>query len=375
MIVEMTPRERVEAVLDLRVPDRVPVGDGLFQHWGFIDHYYKTKEKEKWTLEEICRGVGNSGVDYTFDLAPSLEPHKEERLGLTYQVTEWTEVIVDRPFRTVEEAVPWVKEIIMKVKKSEPDVMWSFAGNTGMWGLGQGDYAADFIMEQDWLGDTVLMHTGSPAHLDTCYMMLGMDIFSYMLSDERGLLIEWFDALCRHEKRRISRCADFKLSPLACIYCDIASKQGLMFAPGFLREEYFPRLRMLIDEWHNHGIKVIYHSEGKITPVLQDIVGAGADGINPLEPDILNIKKIREDFPDLIFWGGIDNNELLCRGSVEEVEQAVKDLIKDAGGSGRLLLGSSGQVHPANRLENVLAMFEFGRKYGNYGHLITGNDG
>ena len=353
-------------MLDLRVPDRVPIGDGLFQHWGFIDYYYKTKEKEKWTLEEICRGVGNSGVDYAFDLAPSLEPHLEERLGLTYQVTEWTEVIVDRPFRTVEEAVPWVKEIIMEVKKSDPDVMWSFAGNTGMWGLGQGDYAADFLIKQSWLGDTVLMHTGSPAHLDTCYMMLGMDIFSYMLADDRGLLVEWFDTLCRHEKRRISRCADYELSPLACIYCDIASKQGLMFSPGFLREEYFPRLKMLIDEWHSHGIKAIYHSEGDITPVLQDIVDAGADGINPVEPDILNIKKTRKDFPDLIFWGGIDNNELLCRGSMEEVEQAVKNLIKDAGGSGRLLLGSSGQVHPANRLENVLAMFEFGRKYGEY---------
>ena len=100
--------------------------------------------------------------------------------------------------------------------------------------------------------------------------------------------------------------------------------------------------------------------------MLQDIVDAGADGINPLEPDILNIKKIREDFPDLIFWGGIDNNELLCSGSVEEVEYAVMELIRDAGGSGRLLLGSSGQIHPANRLENVLAMFEFGRKYGGY---------
>jgi hypothetical protein len=363
---EMNPRERVEAVLNLRVPDRVPIGDGLFQHWGFIDHYYKTKEKGKWTLEEICRAVGRSGVDYAFDLAPSLEPHKEERLGLTYQVTEWTEVIIDRPFRNVKEAVPWVKKIIMKVKKSDPDVMWSFAGNTGMWGLGQGNYDSDFLTKLGWLGDTVLMHTGSPAHLDTCYMMLGMDIFSFMLADEPGLLIEWFDTLCRHEKQRISRCADYELSPLACIYCDIASKQGLMFSPDFLRDEYFPRLKMLIDEWHNHGIKVIYHSEGEITTVLQDIVDAGADGINPLEPDILNIKKIREDFPDLIFWGGIDNNELLCRSSVEEVEQAVKELIKDAGFNGRLLLGSSGQVHPANRLENVLAMFEFGRKYGKY---------
>ena len=100
----MTSRERVEAVMTLEVPDRVPIGDGLFQHWGFINHYCETKQKGKWTLEEICRGVGNSKVDYAFDIAPSLEPHREMRLGLTYEVTEWTEVVVDRPFRTVDEA-------------------------------------------------------------------------------------------------------------------------------------------------------------------------------------------------------------------------------------------------------------------------------
>ena len=139
-----------------------------------------------------------------------------------------------------------------------------------------------------------------------------------------------------------------------------------MFSPKFLRAEFFPRLKLLVDEWHSRGIKVIYHSEGDITPVLSDIVGAGSDGINPLEPDILNIRKIREEFPDLIFWGGIDNNELLCRGTLEEVEQAVRDLVRTAGRNGRLLLGSSGQIHPANKLENILAMFEFGRKYGGY---------
>ena len=78
-----------------------------------------------------------------------------------------------------------------------------------------------------------------------------------------------------------------------------------------------------------------------ITEVLPDIIQAGAIGINPLEPDILDIKQIRADYPDLIFWGGIDNNELLCRGSVPEVEQAVKNLIDIAGKNGRLLLGSA----------------------------------
>jgi hypothetical protein len=363
---EMTSRERVEAVMNGKVPDMVPIGDGLFQHWEFLDHYYKTKEKGKWTLEEICRAVGNSKVDYAFDLAPSLKPHIEKRLGLTYQVTEWTEVIIGRPFKTVEEAKPWIKDIIVQIKNSDPDSMWSFAGNGGMWGLGQGDYKEDFLLKKNWVGDAMLMHTGSPASLDDCYMMIGMEIFSYLTVDDPGLLEEWFDKLSNHEINRVRRNADYELSPLACVYCDIASTTGLMFSQKFLKDLYFPRLKLLIDEWHNHNIKVIYHSEGDIMSVLPDIIDAGADGINPLEPDILDIKKLREEYPDLIFWGGIDNNELLCNGTVEEVEQSVKDLINDAGSNGGLLLGSSGQIHPANKLENCLAMFEFGRKYGKY---------
>ncbi|MBN2072586.1 MAG: hypothetical protein JW770_01400 [Actinobacteria bacterium] len=362
----MNPRQRVEAVMNGKIPDMVPIGDGLFQHWGFINHFYKTKERGKWTLEEICRAVGNSGVDFAFDLAPSLTPHIEKRLGLTYQSTEWTEVIIDRPFKTIEQAVPWIKDIIIKIKNSDPDSMWSFVGNGGMWGLGQGDYREDFLLKQSWAGDAILMHTGSPASLDDCYMMAGMDIFSYLMMDDYGLLIEWFDELCRHERNRVKRCADYELSPLACVYCDIASKTGLMFSEEFLRKEYFPRLKLLIDEWHYHDIKVIYHSEGNIVPVIDDIIKSGADGINPLEPDVLDIRKIRSDYPDLILWGGIDNNRLLCEGTIEEVEQAVKDLIRDAGANGGLLLGSSGQIHPGNKLENCLAMFEFGRKYGKY---------
>jgi len=362
----MKSRERIEKILKLEIPDMVPIGDGLFQHWGFINHYYKTREKGKWTIEEICRSVGNSGVDFAFDLAPSLKPHIEKRLGLTYQVTEWTEVIIDRPFRTVDEAELWIKQIIIEIKNSDPDIMWSFAGNTGMWGLGSGNYRSEFLMKKQWLQDTVLMHNGSPAHLDTCYMMAGMEIFSYLMVDDYGLLIEWFDELCRHERRRVNRNADYLLSPLACVYCDIASKTGLMFSEKFLRAEFFPRLKLLIDEWHNHDIKVIYHSEGDISMVISDLIRSGADGINPLEPDILNIRRLRTDYPDLIFWGGIDNNRLLSSGTIEEVEQAVKDLISDAGSNGRLMLGSSGQIHPANKVENCLAMFEFARKYGKY---------
>lgn len=142
---QMTHRERVEAVLNLEIPDMVPIGDGLFQHWGFINHFYKTMEKNIWTLDELLYAVGNSDIDFAFDPVSSLEPHLEERYGLTYQSSNWTEFIIKRPFNTIVEASKWVKNIIIEIRNSNLESMWSFAGNTGQWGTAQGNYRDEFL--------------------------------------------------------------------------------------------------------------------------------------------------------------------------------------------------------------------------------------
>ena len=63
-----------------------------------------------------------------------------------------------------------------------------------------------------------------------------------------------------------------------------------------------------------------------------------------------------------MLWGGVDNKELLVNGTPEDVKKEVEFLVKNYGKDGGLLLGSSGQVHPACKTENVIAMYETGRR-------------
>ena len=64
--------------------------------------------------------------------------------------------------------------------------------------------------------------------------------------------------------------------------------------------------------------------------------------------------------------GGIDVSQLLPFGTQSEVRDAVRRTIDEAGISGRLWIGSTTEIHPAAKLENVLAMWDEIERWGYY---------
>jgi len=142
------------------------------------------------------------------------------------------------------------------------------------------------------------------------------------------------------------------------IACDIAHKEGPLVSPEFLSEHYFPRVKRIADAYHEHGLKVFYHSEGNLWPVLDDLASTGIDGLNPCEPHShMDVKDIRGKYPGLVLWGGVDNSYMLIYDPPEKVRNRVEEL-KEFGRGGGLLIGSTGQIHPACKLKNLVSMIE-----------------
>jgi uroporphyrinogen-III decarboxylase len=199
------------------------------------------------------------------------------------------------------------------------------------------------------------------------HVRAGLELLSYAYAENPGLVSDWLEALTWAEIQRVHETADPRLSPVALVYSDMASTQQLMFSPAFLRKEFFPRLVKLVDAWHQHGIKVIYHSDGNLWAVLNDFCKSGIDGINPLEPlSHMYAGDIHRAYPDWILMGGIDVSQLLPFGTQSEVRDAVRRTIDEAGISGRLWIGSTTEIHPAAKLENVLAMWDEIERWGYY---------
>ncbi len=75
---------------------------------------------------------------------------------------------------------------------------------------------------------------------------------------------------------------------------------------------------------------------------------------------------LKRDFRDaLIFHGGMDNQQTLPFGTVEEVRQEVIDNLKILGRDGGYVLAPCHNIQAVSPPENIVAMYEAGYEYGN----------
>ena len=363
----MTARQRIEATLRGELPDRVPVFD-LIQHVPLMEHVTGKKVTVENGLDLLCQTIGHC-LDITRGIAPPVEEHTvRDGDGFVYKHEWWTTWIIERPFTDVEGLCEYIRKNIDQIYAREPGDMWSFYGKSNVWGHCTKSPRERFLELQEKVGEnTVLFPDESPVGLDVARVRAGMELFAYAYAEQPQLVSDWLEALNWGEIQRVHECADASLSPVALVYADIADKNRTLHSPRFLRQEFFPRLRKLVAAWHQHGVKVIFHSDGNLWEVLDDFQAAGVEGINPLEPlSGMYAGDIRKHYPDWILMGGIDVSQLLPFGTQEEVRAAVRQTIDEAGHNGRLWLGSSTEIHPAAKLENVLAMWDEVERYGYY---------
>lgn len=151
-----------------------------------------------------------------------------------------------------------------------------------------------------------------------------------------------------------------------CIADDYASNLAPMFSPAHFREFVLPRLQRIVDAVHDEGALAIKHSDGNLWPILDDIVKTGVDGLNPLEPVAgMDLGEVKAAYGARIcLVGNIDCGELLCHGTVGQVEAAVEEAIRVAAPGGRYMLSCSNSIHAGVKPENFRTMLEAGRRYG-----------
>lgn len=363
----MTARQRIECTLRGDIPDRTPIFD-LIQHIPLIEYVTGEKLTLENGLDLLCRTIGER-LDITRGIAaPAEEKTFRQDDGFVYKQEWWTTWLIERPFHDVEGLLDYIPRNIEEIHQRQFGDMFTFAGKSNVWGASSKSPREQFLELQEKVGEnTVIFPNESPVGLDTAHVRAGLDLFAYAYAESPEVVSAWLEALNWAEIQRVHETADAALSPVALVYSDIAGTSELMFSPKFLRTEFFPRLARLVAAWHEHGIKVIYHSDGNLWAVLEDFRQAGIDGINPLEPlSTMYAGDVRRAYPDWILMGGVDVSQLIPFGTEAEVRRAVRRTIDDAGPTGRLWIGSTTEIHPAAKLQNVLAMWDEIERHGCY---------
>lgn len=156
-------------------------------------------------------------------------------------------------------------------------------------------------------------------------------------------------------------CARFKLDWL-WTGDDVGGQGAMIMSPECWRGIIKPHLAKIFDVGKSKKMWVAYHSCGAIRPIIPDLIEMGLDVLNPIQSncpgmDPLELKK--EFGKGLAFMGGIDTQNLLPNGTVDEVRRETTRLLDgmtDDGGG--YILAASHTVPPETPVENIFAMFD-----------------
>ncbi len=146
---------------------------------------------------------------------------------------------------------------------------------------------------------------------------------------------------------------------------DWGSQSSLIIKPETWRRIFKPRYAEMFKRVREKGMDVWYHSDGQIREIMGDLIEIGAQVINCQVPVVGHDWIARNARGLVAFRTDIDRQRIMPFGSTSEVKEEVQRTF-EACGSSQGGIVACGEVGPDLPIENVRAMYEAFRKYGNY---------
>jgi uroporphyrinogen decarboxylase len=142
---------------------------------------------------------------------------------------------------------------------------------------------------------------------------------------------------------------------------DVGSQHRMLISPRMWREYLKPRMAVFISELKiiNPDVKMAYHSDGNIEPIIPDLIEIGLDVLNPVQPAAMAPAKLKERYgKNLCYWGTLDEQQTLPFGTPQDVKKEVLHRLEYVGYDGGLVLAPTHHVQLDTPLANFWAMVD-----------------
>jgi uroporphyrinogen decarboxylase len=151
---------------------------------------------------------------------------------------------------------------------------------------------------------------------------------------------------------------------------DIGGQDGLLLSLPMWEQFIKPYHTRLNAAIHEHGARVIYHSDGAIMQAIPGLIDMGIDVLQALQFDAagMNAAEMKRLYgKTLCFEGGVSVQKTLPFGTPAQVVEEVQHLIATLGKNGGYILGPSHTIQAGTPPENIYAMFEAARNFHPHG--------
>lgn len=402
----MTPRQRVRAVLDRKVPDRVPIDCGGTEDTGLHGVAYNAL-KAHLRIEK-----GTTRIFHLYMQLASVEEEVRRRFSadvvrLSFEAKQW------KPWTLADGSPCEMPEGWDPVKL--PD------GSEAMMGL-DGKPMLKRLADAYWFspvgpvfpliqtpedvskyGEMLKLMDRSPLlnqtiddlaecarkiREETDYALVGvfgghifaaaqiirgMDNFMCDLVLDEKLVRTLFDTLAESHMAEFEEYIE-RLGPyldVVTVADDLGMQNGPQIDPVMWRKLVKPYMAKLYQFMKSRmDAKLFMHSCGSVYDFIPDLIEMGVDVLNPVQVSAKNMdsKKLKAEFGnDIIFWGGgCDTQKVLPRGTIQEVRDEVKRRMDDFAPGGGFVFTQVHNIQPDVPPENIVAMYDAALEFGTY---------
>ena len=218
---------------------------------------------------------------------------------------------------------------------------------------------------RDELGDGGILRTFVCGTQGGCWQdaceLVGVEQLIYATVDMPDWVHELMETLLDWKLRYIE--SELSGAPFDLIETGGGAASNTVISPALHREFCLPYDRRMHDALHSLGHRVVYHTCGGMTRILDSIVANGCDASETLSPaavggDIETDEdgaRVREALaPHVALIGGMDQFGVLGRGDERTISAEVERLFRVFGGEGGYILSASDHFFDAPR-ENLCA--------------------
>jgi uroporphyrinogen decarboxylase len=382
----MTSRERVLAVLNHEIPDRVPIVVGVSNATGI-------KMKPYQGLKKIL-GI-SAPDDYLYDW-PELGSAKMDEETLRRLHVDVRSVLDRFPAQVYE-----------RIRSREPHspCIDDWGGGQveiepGIWFPGYHPLAEATTIEEienysnwpDMDDPTRFAHVAEEAQkladendyaimatpwlmfpFERAFGLQGMDKFLLNMA----MYPDFAEALLR---KNLSLCKQLLQNFLTAIGSnidiikigdDLGTQDRLMISPKMYKKILKPIHAELIEHIKRFtNAKIFFHTDGDVFDLIEDFIEIGVDILNPIQTSagkMADLEGLKKRYGEkLIFCGAVDTQHILPHGTPQEVRQEIKRVINILGKGGGYMVASVHTIMYEVPPENIIAMTDAVEEFGYY---------
>lgn len=149
---------------------------------------------------------------------------------------------------------------------------------------------------------------------------------------------------------------------------DIAYNKGTFMSPKHFEELFYPGFCRVMGGYKDLGFMVIKHTDGNLWGIIDLLVDAGIDCLDPIDPSAgMDLGEVKQKYGQRIaLKGNVDCAHLMSFGQPAEVAEATKKALRQGMPGGGYILSSSNSIHASVRPKNYKALLDTLKEYGHY---------